>query len=444
MASLIVYGVVVIINTNLAFAEVKLNNAILMPFKDSEVVLVGKVIEANTLSANNTQYNVAVEKYLKNEKPFDLITVLGYGIRKEITNQFQENYFNQPFFGKGDRVFLYLNQKDGQYVISPFSFMISRGDMLHSPDSATIRPGKNNYYGNENITILGVIEKGYMYTSAAEYGANSTVSIVVSNPNHERYLADKIDVNPDGSFIYQFKIKGKLGIAGDYEAEIDIGSAGYGTTFSYIANPLNQFMSGIDATGVKCNQDLQLVLKLDGTPACVKPNTAQKLIERGWAKKIVSNVNMVPIQTPIPAYYLPCDIPYPQGSGIAVLYMPANSTGKICVKYSNSNPPQSTGIRIFEAQHIMEDAKDVTSTASSKTIPTGNSTIVYTLKTGNHAGFYGATIFCVGTPLAVGYDSNSTFVMNDFPWLSGTYFCPIQLYNYQIVGLTGIGVKYIQ
>lgn len=51
-------------------------------------------------------------------------------------------------------------------------------------------------------------------------------------------------------------------------------------------SPLKQFKSGITATNVKCNSGLWLVTKAeDGFPACVKPDTAQKLIERGWATK---------------------------------------------------------------------------------------------------------------------------------------------------------------
>jgi hypothetical protein len=282
-----ILGVFVIISINLTFAEVQLNNAISTPFKDSELVLVGKIIEAkNTSSENKTQYSIAVEKYLKNPKPFDLITAVGSGIRKEITNQFQQSYYNQPVFEKGDRVFLYLNQKSGQYVISQFSFLISKGDYPIIA-SATIRPDKNNYYGNENITILGVIDKGYLYTSAAEYGANSTVSITVYNPKNEKYLIDQIDVKPDGSFIYQFKIKGKLGVTGTYNYLINIGGGDTGGTFDYVSNPLTQFKSGIAAKDVTCDQGLLLIFKTsDGSPACVKPDTAKVLVERGWAANV--------------------------------------------------------------------------------------------------------------------------------------------------------------
>jgi len=48
--------------------------------------------------------------------------------------------------------------------------------------------------------------------------------------------------------------------------------------------PLEQLNYGILAKNVQCINGLTLVIKAeDGTPACVWPNTVQKLIERGWA-----------------------------------------------------------------------------------------------------------------------------------------------------------------
>jgi hypothetical protein len=50
-----------------------------------------------------------------------------------------------------------------------------------------------------------------------------------------------------------------------------------------VMSPLHQFKSGIAANDVNCKQGLQLVIKAeDGSPACVKPQTAQKLVEHGW------------------------------------------------------------------------------------------------------------------------------------------------------------------
>lgn len=49
--------------------------------------------------------------------------------------------------------------------------------------------------------------------------------------------------------------------------------------------PLDQFKSGIFAPDVKCRGGLELIFKHeDGSPACVKPDTAKILIMRGWAR----------------------------------------------------------------------------------------------------------------------------------------------------------------
>lgn len=49
--------------------------------------------------------------------------------------------------------------------------------------------------------------------------------------------------------------------------------------------PLHQFKARIPANKVACADGFALVIKLeDGSPACVKPVTAQILIERGWAR----------------------------------------------------------------------------------------------------------------------------------------------------------------
>lgn len=52
-----------------------------------------------------------------------------------------------------------------------------------------------------------------------------------------------------------------------------------------IFSPLKQLQSGIKAENVQCKQGFVLILKNeDGSPACIKPEYVEKLIERGWAK----------------------------------------------------------------------------------------------------------------------------------------------------------------
>jgi hypothetical protein len=49
--------------------------------------------------------------------------------------------------------------------------------------------------------------------------------------------------------------------------------------------PLMQIAQGIAPSDVKCREGLQLVLKsTNNMPACVKPTSAQRLMELGWAK----------------------------------------------------------------------------------------------------------------------------------------------------------------
>ena len=47
-------------------------------------------------------------------------------------------------------------------------------------------------------------------------------------------------------------------------------------------SPLKQFKDNISFHEIKCNVDLQLTQKYDGTPACVKEKTAEIFEERGW------------------------------------------------------------------------------------------------------------------------------------------------------------------
>ncbi|MBI3640679.1 MAG: hypothetical protein HY223_10305 [Thaumarchaeota archaeon] len=48
-------------------------------------------------------------------------------------------------------------------------------------------------------------------------------------------------------------------------------------------SPLKQFKDGIPLPNIFCKSGLVLVFKIsDGSPACMKSETAQKLVERGW------------------------------------------------------------------------------------------------------------------------------------------------------------------
>ncbi len=115
---------------------------------------------------------------------------------------------------------------------------------------------------------------------------------------------------------------------GNWVKEIMVNTHGVSIMTLHIPSdlpPLKQFKLGTLAKDVKCENDLQLVVKAeDGSPACVKPDTAQKLIERGWAKEPVEshldsiqNVSVASIKM-IPPYNPggPTILMYLQNTGI--------------------------------------------------------------------------------------------------------------------------------
>ncbi|HEV2192471.1 MAG TPA: hypothetical protein VGR54_02495 [Nitrosopumilaceae archaeon] len=208
-------------------------------------------------------------------------------------------------------------------------------------------------------------------------------------------------------------------------------------------SPLKQLESRIIAADVKCNRGLQLIFKVeDGFPACVTIETGKDLVKRGWAKTFGTGISTND-------YYTTCDTPYPKSNtGVAVLYMPVNSIGKICVRYYNGNDfslPISQ-LRIPDPNNNNQNATNITiwSDLVNNTISKGNFTAVYWIKTGNQTGFYGLTVSsCIWTPFAVGYDNNSKIVASDFPFVGVTVSCPAGILSPEIYSMSGIGVKYI-
>lgn len=68
------------------------------------------------------------------------------------------------------------------------------------------------------------------------------------------------------------------------------------------SSPLQQFKSGIDAKDVKCKEGLQIILKAEnGSPACVKLTSIQKLVLLHWALKPVNELTVEEFKDPYKA-----------------------------------------------------------------------------------------------------------------------------------------------
>jgi hypothetical protein len=121
----------------------------------------------------------------------------------------------------------------------------------------------------QNITASS-LASNIAYTAIKSGVANATVtfSYVVGNGTSPNLSFDNNSTDISKSFTYTI-------------------SNPSGQIISGIASPLEQFKSGTAAKDVTCKQGLELVFKsTDGSPACVKADTASVLVQRGWAKNM--------------------------------------------------------------------------------------------------------------------------------------------------------------
>lgn len=106
----------------------------------------------------------------------------------------------------------------------------------------------------------------------------------IQNPNPTPVNAETMG-NYFGSSVMFLNNDMVVGAPGDNSGATNAGAVYVisNQTIEKIMSPLQQFRSGIAEKDVQCNQGLQLIVKAeDGSPACVKPQTAQTLVEHGW------------------------------------------------------------------------------------------------------------------------------------------------------------------
>ncbi|WP_179369277.1 hypothetical protein [Candidatus Nitrosotenuis sp. DW1] len=71
-----------------------------------------------------------------------------------------------------------------------------------------------------------------------------------------------------------------------------------------LLSPLQQFKSGVPIDEISCKEDLVLITKTSNeNPACVKQETMQKLIERGWGSKPETIPNSKTLTAPLDKKY---------------------------------------------------------------------------------------------------------------------------------------------
>jgi len=271
------------------YAHAELDQSILEPFNNNDLVIIGKIIQVKTLvSENKTEYNIQVDEYLKKKKSFDMITAILDGIRpSDFSNPL--DYFNKPYFEEGNQVLVYLKEEKGIYKVSPYSFTVVKKGFAGPPTVIwPTGPSKNYFSQGDEIIISGVIEKAYLY-QLGKSEEDSNLYLVILNEKDESIVSEKLTVGLDGSYKFPFQRKGELRIPGTYSWEIQFGHTSGGGEFAIDPNleiwsPLKQLKSGIPMEEIKCKESLILVQKYNGMPACVKYQSAITLTGRNWIK----------------------------------------------------------------------------------------------------------------------------------------------------------------
>ncbi len=257
-------------------------------------------------------------------------------------------------------------------------------------------------------------------------------------------------------------------------------------------HPLQQVNSGILAKDVQCNQGFQLIFKTeDGSPACVKPDTASKLVERGWATLIAmplgglqSSENIMGEQKTGLLSANTCGqfrtAPGIRDSNaVPVLLMNSNSTGcarltyDIVYKYdgvsSSTVWPRLANFTSFSGlignyhytkigdEFSLSSGKDYTNSFQVTVIPQtvdlanypvgSNFTVTYVIKPlPNATGFYDHSmprLACESYPLSVGYTTNQVNY-SDFSYIYPLNPpCVSAPYDLTTVEISGMGYKQV-
>ena len=291
-------------------------NAFAMPnlspqdlYKASEMVFYGQVISKQAGPGPDYYYYlVKVQTYFKNPQTSDSITVAGH--------KPSEGHVTYPQFEIGYKIIFYINKIDGINTISPYSQKAGDACDVHSFLGPEYFGPLGNYHGgpshpritdvNGNIPerILTNQEIVLSYDDVwNNYPESRTipVSISIQNEDNGKQILNKtqnLEVQAC-SFAGTLKWNFVPTEIGNYYAIIDIDNKtkipmGFSVIFDSTANsqivlsPLKQLKSGIAFKDIVCRHNLQLIVKKDGLPVCLKPQTAQKLVERGWGTIVTS------------------------------------------------------------------------------------------------------------------------------------------------------------
>ena len=262
------------------------------------------------------EYTVKVEEFLKNPQETETMRVL-----RATVSGVPGGLSKISGFEIGDRVLFYL-PKDEKQTHFPGQYLPESFKIPQECDAKTVMSQPKIELTNSfDIMQEGVAKKDnftagvpmkFVYSKdMGELGGQSMEVTVSLRPYGEDEIVFEKNIHAESepcawiaSAEWEFTPK-----EGEYRMYLNIReNGGNGVSTSYTGfsaisklkstSPSNQFNSGVPLNEIQCKENLVLIQKYDGTPACVSPETKQKLTERGWAKIQKNNEFIEPVGYP--------------------------------------------------------------------------------------------------------------------------------------------------
>lgn len=184
---------------------------------------------------------------------------------------------------------------NGMNIKASYYFRDESGKLVEVSDKAGIR---GNCCGLELVSVSTdkyVYMPGDVVSIKGKSYLNDTDAKISLEKNGKIPVITKdIPINKNGTFYANFTIPFDTTARSWWLATtVGGGTLSQGIHFkSESIPPLDQFWSGISPNDTLCKPNLTLIFKTTGgSPACVKPDTAQVLIERGWTANMTNNTD---------------------------------------------------------------------------------------------------------------------------------------------------------
>ncbi|MGI0066097.1 MAG: hypothetical protein ACREAT_04980 [Nitrosotalea sp.] len=219
---------------------------------------------------------------------------------------------------------------------------------VHPDTACTLEAIQQKVDPEGEITISNANKPGIIYQTVLAGTANANITIPYSAKNQTATDYSNIYYNASKSFTFLIQGANPISLISPKPTVNEI-------------LPLEQFKSGTPTSDVKCNNSLQLILKTeDGSPACVSSNTAQILIERGWALNYTNMTGKESIS--LSAY---------QGESIETFYNNGTVVSNFTINVNINNFKPSNALLILQIYYDNGDLYKAINVSSDTIQPDG-------------------------------------------------------------------------